>query len=167
MTAINFKKQYAIFRRVEELQNHYKQRTGAIYMVKIYRIVAKEFGYQHERAIIAMYGEVLKNRQKPEFKREKLLYEKQANDYASRYSTEADRQNIEKIDAEKTLTRQNTKSEWHYYIFKRFEELSAERKGVKKSKTGIYIDIADEFHLRNYVSACNIIAEVRKILSEG
>jgi hypothetical protein len=166
MQAINFKKKYAIYRRIEEMQNECKSKSNPMRMMLIYKRVAVEFGYMHERPIIAIYGNVLKNRYKPEFKREKLLYEKQASDYATRYSTEADRQNIEKIKTAKTLARENAKSEWHYYIFKRFEELSSERKGVKKAKTGLYMDIADEFHLRNHISAFNIITTIRKIVNE-
>jgi len=155
---------YAVFRRIEEFQSYYKQKTGVIHLTRIYRTVAEEFGYMTERPVIEIYGFVLKNKYKPEFKREKLLYDEGVKNYNSLYSSEEDRKNIEKIRNAKSLSRENTKSQQHYYIYKRYEELSANKNAVKGYKTDIYMDIADEFHLRNHNSVSNIISAVKKIL---
>ena len=164
MPTINHKKMYAIYRRVDEMQKYYR-RLCNVYMLRIYKQVADEFGYVTPTRIIDIYTYVHKNRHKYEFKMEKLLYEEKITNYSNLYSSEEDKKNIEKLKNAKDLIRFNKKSEWHYYIYKRYEDLSENSKGIKKSTTGIYMDIADEFLLRNHISAYNIITAVKKILN--
>lgn len=156
---------YAVYRRIEEVFSEHKKRCCRLRMADIYKQAASDLGYMNHRHIIKIYAYVQKHKFTPEFRRERLLYEQRTKNYSRLYSSDEDKKNIAKIKSARSIARQNSKSEWHYYLYKRYEELAAERAGEKKAKIGIYMDIADEFLLRNHISACNIIAEVRKNLT--